>query len=258
MLKRSLLTALVLSTNLLLAGCADDQARSQIADTNIKLSQLQDNMGTLDKQVSNQKLLDILNRLDDLQSQINEINGNVSTLKHNQDNYHDNTDQLYQSIDQRLTTLEKAAGVISKPQASGVVAAVAPVVTTQTPKTENSAELKTAIKKIKAHDLNGAIHDLRNIIKTSDSDLNKAKARYYLSVAYAANGQYKDALITARNFATDYPQSADVPDAMRVMYISQIQLGMKKSAAKTASSLQTKYPNSDANKKVQADLNQSN
>ena len=38
-----------------LTGCADDQARQQIADTNQRLNQIQQNVGVLDNKVSNQK-----------------------------------------------------------------------------------------------------------------------------------------------------------------------------------------------------------
>ena len=66
-MKKSLLAILGLSANLFLIGCADDQARQQIADTNQRLSQIQQNVGVLDNKVSNQKVLDLLNQINDLQ-----------------------------------------------------------------------------------------------------------------------------------------------------------------------------------------------
>ena len=69
-MKKSLLTILGLSANLFLTGCADDQARQQIADTNQRLNQMQQNIVVLDNKLTNQKVLDLLNQIGDLQTQI--------------------------------------------------------------------------------------------------------------------------------------------------------------------------------------------
>ena len=52
----------------------------------------------------------------------------------------------------------------------------------------------------------------------------------------------------------DNPQNRFAPDALRTEYISQMQLGMKQSAAKSAALLNKNYPDSQANKKVQAGI----
>lgn len=265
---RSLLIILVgLSANLFIIGCADDQARSQIADTNAKLAQLQSNVGVIDNKVSNQKMIDILNKLDDLQSQIDQLNGQISTLNSNQKNHNATQDQLNQSVDQRLQDLERGVG--SKNSYSVNSAAASSPATARYGDDKNSGksantvadsagdsgskQLKSALRKIKSHNFPQAISDLKNIINTSNNPDVVTSASYYLCISYAANGQYKDAIAAGRKFANDYPDNANAPDALRTVYISQNQLNMKQSAAKTAKLIISKYPDSDAAKKIQAE-----
>jgi TolA-binding protein len=247
--KKRLLTAIGLSANFFLMGCADDQARSQIAATNAQLTQLQETVGVLNTKVSTQKLVDILNKLDELQNQINQLNGEVETLKQNQQEYKKTGDALYQGVEQQIQALQKGGNP------TPTTTATPPVANEATAATDDS--LKSALQKVKSRNFPQAIKDLKNIISTSDNPETVASASYYLTVAYAANGQFKDAIATGRQFITDNPDNSNVPDAMRTIYISQNQLGMKKSAIITANSLIKDYPDSDAAKKVQKDMSSS-
>ena len=62
----------------------------------------------------------------------------------------------------------------------------------------------------------------------------RQSARYFLSVAYVANSQYKEAINEANKFIATNSNNKYVPDAMRVVYISQTQLGNTTAANATA------------------------
>lgn len=231
----------LLSASLFLFGCADDKAREQLADTNLKISQLEQSVGVLDNKVSNQKLLDILNKLDDLQNQINQINGTLATLQHNQQTFQDTQNQLDQ--EQQMQSSGSGDNNTSAP-ATNVVK------TQQSDSSPDKMQLKAALKKIKSRNFNDAIKQLRNLSSSSKNTEVLATANYYLTIAYAANGEYKNSIWIARKFINANPKNPNVPDALYTMYISQQQLGMKKSAANTAALLKKNYPNSSAAKKV--------
>ncbi|MBP9741808.1 MAG: hypothetical protein KBD37_00450 [Burkholderiales bacterium] len=254
MQKRLLISGILilLSANLFLIGCADDQARAQIAETNARVTQLQGNVGVIDNKISNQKMIDILNKLDDLQSQIDQLNGNVSTISANQKSYQATQEQLYQSIEQRLQALEQATNGGSSRSAAYTTSS-APLAGGRA--TPGNNELKSALRKVKSHNFPVAIKELKNIISTSADPEVISSATYYLTISYAANGQYKEAITQGRKFANDYPDNANAPDALRTVYISQNQLNMKQSAAKTANLIITKYPSSDAAQKIKAEMN---
>ena len=245
-MQKKLLTILGLSATFFLIGCADDKARQEIADTNVKLSQMQQNVDLLGTKVSNQKLLDILNKLDDLQNQINEINGNVDTIKHEQKTSIATQEQLNQSLQQQLGNSAAAATTTTENKAQVVSEKV------ESPKEDNtSEELKSAMTNIKKRKFPEAKKQLKNVIKTSNNKTEVASATYYLAVTYAASGQYKSGIAAAKSFIEANPDNQNVPDALRTIYISQIQLGMTKSAKTTANQLIKQYPESHAAKKVQ-------
>lgn len=171
-MKKSLLTILGLSANLFLTGCADDQARQQIADTNQRLNQIQQNVGVLDNKVSNQKMLDLLNQVNDLQSQINQLNGRVTNLEQGQGNAQGDAGQQLQSLDLRVQALESAIGGGSPAVVRGAKA----------PQSTMNPQLQDAIKKIQANNIAPAITELQAIIASGDKN-SAASARYFLSVA---------------------------------------------------------------------------
>lgn len=230
-----------LSANLFLFGCATSN-QDQLADTNYKLAQLEQSVNVLNNKVSNQKMLDVLNKLDDLQNQINQINGTLATLQHNQESFQETQSQLNQSVEQQMqngdtqadNNTTSAAGVV-KPQ--------------QAVNTDRSA-LNSALKKIKSRNFNDAIKQLRSLISTSKDTSVVASANYYLTVAYAANGEYKNSIWVARKFVDANPKHPNAPDALFTIYISQQQLGLKKAAANTAAQIKKNYPNSTAARKV--------
>lgn len=252
-MKRRLLTIVVLSANLFCVGCADDQARTQIADTNIRVIQLEQTVGVLGSKVSNEKMLDILNKLDNLQSQIDEINGNLSAAQHDQQVFQNTQNQVNQSVEQQLQSLgatSASLGTNNSSSSSVVSSDVVKQISPPMPVNQDRIQLNAALKKIKAHNFTDAIKQLKLLITSSKNPDIVASANYYLAVAYAANGEYKNSIWVARKFVEVNPKSKNAPDALYTMYISQQQLGMKTSAASTAKQIRMNYPNSTAAKKL--------
>ena len=268
-MKKSLLAVLTLSANLFLISCADEQARSQIADLNNRLSQIQDSLTSVNSKVASQKSLDTVNKMNDLQDQIDQINGNVSTIGSNQKKFQDTQNQVNQSVQQQIASLNgsssNGAKVVAssaykkqssnKHQASiGANDASAPAVSVDNG--DERQKLKDAFNKIKAHNFKPAISQLKDLIANSNSSLTVDTATYYLAVAYAASGQYKNSIDSAKTYLENNPNGKDAANAMRTIYISQSQLGMQKSAMKTAHELIKKFPDSESAKKVKSQISQ--
>lgn len=248
-MKIRLLTILGLSANLFLIGCADDQARQQIADTNQRLDKIQQNVGTLDNKVSNQKELDLLNQLNDMQNQIDQLNGRVSNLEQKQKTGQGNQNQQLQALELRVQGLESGSY-------TGNNSNITPTKPAQTSPKANYVDkgsLQAAIKKIQNNQIPEAVTELKSLLNNPNRT-TAIEARYFLSVAYAANGDYKEAIHEANRFIAEDKNNKYAPDALRVIYIAESQLGNSSEAQAAAKRLIKTYPHSNAAKKVKKQL----
>ncbi len=278
-MNKSLLTIIGLSANLFLIGCADDQARTQIADTNVRLSKIEQQLVNSDSTASNQ--ISTLNKLENLQNQINQLNGKVDTLSHEQKTQKETQEQMIKSLELQLQTQsnsnsnsnsnptnnttnnsDKQTATDVDQDTSADKAVIVTPVTNNKAKSDNATNAKAKINKslelIKQKNFPAAIKELKSLIKTYPKSDEAIEASYYLSVCYLANKQYTDAIATARKFVNENPNNKSAPDALRTQYLAQIKAGMKQSAQKTAILLKKMYPNSSANKKVEESLKHSN
>lgn len=106
-MKVRLLTIFLLSVNLLSVGCADDRARQQLADTNVQVSQLQQNVKVLNNKVSNQNGLEVVNTLNKLQNDVDQLNGEISNLKSDFYTHQNFQKQSYQGLQQQIDELQQ-------------------------------------------------------------------------------------------------------------------------------------------------------
>ena len=261
-MNKCLLATLVCLANILLVSCADEQARVQLGDTNARLSSVEQNLGLLNTKVSNQKVLDILNKLENIQTQLNQLNGEISTLKQNQKNYQTKQEQLNTGFQDQIQAIVASSALAQQNQQKNKIEYdTGSGNTTATDNSEKISSSKTstvrdrkllnlALKKLKAHDFNSAIKQLKAIIVNSKDQQILVKANYYLAVSYVANKQYKSAIAISKKFVDANPDDIHAPDALKIIYISQTELGMNKSASATVKSLTKKYPDSDAAKNL--------
>lgn len=91
----------------------------------------------------------------------------------------------------------------------------------------------------------------RYTINKSAESKKYVLANIKIKLAYIGNKQYKNSIVSANKFIADNQDDTKVPDALRIIYVSQHNLGLKKEANKTLETLNTKYPNSEALKKIQ-------
>jgi TolA-binding protein len=250
---KSLLTIIILSASLFLVGCADDQARAQITDTNIKLYQLEQTVGVLGNKVNNQQILDLLGKIDEMQNQISQLNGAVANLQHDLQTFQDTQNQLNQTFAQQLgLDINKESGATNS---NNVVSNSNNKVDLSTNDNNSNIDFQNILKQIKNHNFQSAIDALNSFISNNSihDNVKKSLALYYIAISYAASGKYKDAIYSARRAIDLNPNSINTPDILFTIYLSQKQLGMKKSALSTAATLKNKYPSSNAAKKITFD-----
>lgn len=249
MYKRLLIISLLSANLILLISCADDQARIDIADTNTKLSQIQAKIGVINTKITNQKMIDIINKQDDLQNKINQLNNQYSTLNNQVKSNQELNKQLFQGMQQQIDSLRKQkekkdiqsnTSVDNQQQVSDVDATV-------------KKKFEKARLDIKNHNFDDAVSELKDIIDNYDSkSIYVIDSNYFLSVTYAALEKYNEAITTANDFVNHYPDNQYAADALMTIYICQNQLGNKDKAKSTANLILENYPDSEVAKKLKS------
>lgn len=259
-MKYRLLTILGLSASLFFIGCADEQARIQIADNQTKITRIEKNLDVIGAKVSGQKALDILNKIEQLQNQIDTLNGSLSTLKHQITENQNTQNGLYQGLDARLQAVENQVSNFSqrpRENSSQNSNEDASNNSTDNPKPNSSSAqvdstaFQEGISYLQKKQFNLASEKFQLAIAKSSKKQEVAQAKYYLSICMVAQNKYKEAISTADEFIVQNPNNKKVPDALRIIYISQTLLKDKDGATKTYNLLTSKFPDSEATKKVQ-------
>src|SRR5579871_4761583 len=98
-----------------LAGCA-----SGPDPTEVKLNDVDERLGRIERVVSNQSLLTMSQRIDALESQVRELRGTVEELQNGNEAMRKQQRDLYADLDQRIKALEGALKAGSAGAAGGV------------------------------------------------------------------------------------------------------------------------------------------
>src|SRR5882672_10260970 len=116
---------------LLLSACATNPADDPVQ---IKLNDIDARLGSVERVVSNQSLVEMSRRLDTLEAQLREQRGNVEVLQNGSESERRQQRDLYSDLDKRIAVLEgrlkaAAAGTdttVASPPAQGASADAAP------------------------------------------------------------------------------------------------------------------------------------
>jgi TolA-binding protein len=252
--KARLLSIVIALTGLF--GCADNQAREQIIDTNNKLSQLQDTVTAINVRLARESAIGTINQLNNLQGQIDQINGQMATLNANQQNYVTTQKQIFDSLQQQIQniSLQQESSTLHNNTSDEDSDSNADVESNAMVQNSNNqqdvssinvaSKLAKSVNNLKNHKLKIAIGELKTIIASSHDNAILEKANYYLTLGYFANNQPKEGILTGRNFVRNYPKNKHSPDVLLIIYNTQKQLGLNKEAKFTKRLLFGHYPNS--------------
>lgn len=250
----------------------DEEARKRIADTNVRLAQVQAQLeariGALEQQLKAQGLVEMLSAVEQIKADLAKLRGQLEVVTFELAEAQKRQRDLYVDLDSRLRKMETAAapspgvgmpvppsmdmnatpGAAPNPQATGAsppppTAAQQPIlpVTAQEQKVYDAA-----LDQFKRGDYNGAIASFQGFVKTYPRSLLASSAQYWVGNAQFARKDYKSAIATQRTLIQTWPDSPKVPDALLAVASSQSEQGDNASARKTLEELIAKYPQSEA------------
>jgi tol-pal system protein YbgF len=267
---RAVFVALVAAAITLPARAAlfdDEEARRRVADTNVRLTnvqnQLEARLTAIEGQLKNQGLVDLFNQVEQMKAEFARLRGQIEVLLHEQEQQQKRQRDLYIDLDSRMRRVESggappASGAVNPgaPTASGAPAAAPPpAVASAAPPASGAAAQDSsgeqraydaALDQFKAGNYTGAIAGFNAVVKANPKGLLAPSAYYWIGNAQFAQRDYRNAIATQRQLVSQFPANPKVPDALLNIATSQFELNDAAASRRTLEDLIAKYPQSDA------------
>jgi tol-pal system protein YbgF len=223
-----------------------------------------------------QRMLDLLNRMDQLEKEVRHLRGDMEVLSHDLKDVKDRQRELYLDVDRRLRDLEvggvrsdKSAGRApatgsaaanapesgQAPTPAGSVAAgggAAASTTLPTPAERNAYD--RAFNLLKDGRYPQAISAFDAFLKAHPKSSYSDNAQYWLGEANYVSRQFKRALQEFEKVVSNYPNSPKVPDAMLKEGYTYYELHQWDQARTVLQNVIKRYPQSTARRLAETRL----
>jgi len=276
---RAMVVAAVLAGGVAHAALFDDEeARKRIADTNVRLTQVQkqleDRIAALEQQLKAQGLVEMFGAVEQLKADLARMRGQIEVLTHELTEAQKRQRDLYVDLDSRMRKLETAnvpavavpaapgaaggpiqPGAGTPPPAAVAGPATAPIPTA--PVADAAAEQReydAALEQFKRADYPGAIAAFGAFVKAHPKSPLAPSAQYWIGNAQFARRDFRGAIAAQRLLVQQYPDSAKVPDAILNIASAQGELNDNAASRRTLEELIAKYPASEAAAKAKQRL----
>ena len=266
---RALLLSLLIVCNPVYAGLFDDnEARRQIADQQVLISDLLTRITKLEEVLNNQSLLNLHTQIEALGQDVNKLRGQVEVLVNENGLTQKRQRDFYIDLDSRLRRIEQPdlpASTSSVPQAatepaadattpSPTAAVAAPAASTATVEAAENGAYEAAYALFKAGNYQATITRFKSFLESYPRSRFAPSAQYWIGNAYYARRDFDNAIDTQRNLIKAFPDSAKAPDALLNIASSQRETNKITASRKTLEELIARYPASDAADKARQRL----
>ncbi|HEX4884528.1 MAG TPA: tol-pal system protein YbgF [Casimicrobiaceae bacterium] len=259
----------------------DEEARRRIADTNVRLSdvqrRLEERIAALETQLKSGGLVELANQIELVKQDLAKLRGQIEVITYELAEAQKRQRDLYVDLDSRMRRLETAQAnaaaaaappTISPPAADpnappavpGAAGTLPPGPTGAAgspPRADAAAEQRaydTALDLFKRGDYQGAIAGFGNFVRTYPRTPLASSAQYWIGNAHFARRDYRAALTAQRTLIANYPDSPKVPDALLNIASAQAELGDMAGSRRTLEELVAKHPQSEAAAKARQRL----
>jgi tol-pal system protein YbgF len=236
-----------------LAGCASTPEPDPMQ---IKLNDVDERLGRVERVVSNQSLVNLSQRIDVLEAQLREMRGSLEELQNSNETLRKQQRDLYVDLDRRIKALE--AAVHGGSAGAGVGAGAGGALTGPVPPAgagsvagtggDDQAAYNRAFDALKSSDYNSAIAQFRDFLRAYPKSALADNAQYWLGEGYYVTRDYDNAIASFRAVGEQYPQSRKAPDALLKLGYAQFELRHMTDARASLAQVVQRYPGTDAAK----------
>ncbi|HLQ14014.1 MAG TPA: tol-pal system protein YbgF [Steroidobacteraceae bacterium] len=245
-------TAVLLALGLLLSGCAINPAEDPVQ---IKLNDIDARLGSVERVVSNQSLVEMSRRLDALEAQLREQRGSVEVLQNGSDSERKQQRDLYADLDKRIAVLEgrlKGAAASTDTADAGPAAPAASV--DAGPAGDDQAAYNHAFETLKSGNYGEAIKAFKAFMSDYPASALLDNAQYWIGEAYYVTRDYEHAAQAFRTVGERWPSSRKAPDALLKLGYTQFEQKHLADARETLKGVVQRFPGSDAARLAQERL----
>ena len=229
---------------LALTGC---ETTSDPDPTLVKLNDVDERLGHVERVVNGQSLLQLSQRIDVLEAQLRQMRGTLEELQNSNEMLRKQQRDLYADLDKRLTALQgtAAGAAVSGANSGGGTAGDG---------SGDQAAYAHAFDALKSNDYDGAIPRFKDFLRMYPQSSLAGNAQYWLGEAYYVTRDFDSAAAAFRAVGDQYPKSPKVPDALLKLGLTQVDQKKLTEARASLSGVVQRYPGSDAAKLAAAKL----
>jgi len=227
---------------LVVAGCATNPAEDPVQ---IKLNDIDTRLGSVERVVNNQSLVDLSRRIDALEAQLREQHGNVELLQKSDEGARKAQRDLYADLDRRITSLE--AGLNAAPGGAGAVAGTAPPGNAAASAgADEQAAYGAAFELLKGGSYAEAVRAFKAFMGNFPASALLDNAQYWIGEAYYVTRDYDRAAQAFRTVGERWSASRKAPDALLKLGFTQFEQKHLTEARATLKLVIERFPGSEA------------
>ena len=250
-MKKLILLACLFVTPLHAALFEDTDARKKLQEMQLKETELESRIVSLEAVIKSGSLNDMLNQIELIKQDVSKLRGDMETLRHLNATVEQRQKDLYQDLDGRLRKIEEKSSTNNTPPSNkSAEASLVPEVKAPSDQ-EVYDQANTLLDSLKNKE---AFQAFTDFIKQFPNSALLADAKYGLANAQFNLKNYKASIGTYQKLLDQHPDFAKNPEALLGLANAQIQLALIPEAKKSLKDLIKKYPQNDLIKNAQKRL----
>lgn len=235
--------AMLLAASSLVIGCALPPEEDPVL---LKLDELDQRVGSIERVVRNESLLQIATELDSLRQEVRELRGQTDALQHDAEGTATRQRDQYLDLDQRLQSLER--------RTRGEPSAALPPSDSRTPMpsappaagSDDRARYQAALELLRQGRYPQAESAFRQFLTDFPNSDIVDNAQYWLAETHYVNREFETALAAFQVVIQDHPNSRKVPDALLKSGFCEYELQRWADARRSLEAVIEQFPDSTA------------
>ena len=250
-MKKLILLVCLFVTPLHAAFFEDSEARKKLQEMQLKETELEARIVSLEAVIKSGSLNDMLNQIELVKQDVSKLRGDMETLHHLNATVEQRQKDLYQDLDGRLRKIEEKS-VESNSTPSNKVEETPATPEVKAPSDQEVYDQASAL--LDGMKNKEAFQAFTDFIKQFPNSALLPDAKYALANAQFNLKNYKATIGTYQKLLDQHPDFEKNPEALLGLANAQIQLALIPEAKKSLKDLIKKYPKSDVIQNAQKRL----